>query len=363
MTAKPAKILSVLILAGSLMFTQNAKGQYDGDFLKAGIDDGMNLLEAYITPYANAFGAGFNSAWYNTAKPHKFGGFDITLSVCVGFVPETAKEFDLNDIGLTNLTLVDPSNSIAPTIAGVKTPGPELQMVETVNGYVIPIINVNSPQGTGVGVIPSPMLQVGIGMPLGTELKIRYIPHTPIQEGSVKLYGGGLVHSISQYIKPLKILPVNISAFGGYSKLSASIPMTVKPDNYDHYVTYSAEDFIDQYINLDVTAWNLSLVGSIDLPIVTGFVGIGYASTITVIDFEGNIPIPTVDIDISTTTPIYTDNGVLEDKDIEAITIENFSGLRFNVGGRLKFGVLTIHADYTRAQYNVVSAGFGISFR
>jgi len=361
MITKSVKIVSVFILAGSLFFTQNIKGQYDGDFLKAGIDDGMNLIEAYVTPYANAFGAGFNSAWYNTAKPHKFGGFDLTLTVSVGFVPETAKEFDLNDIGLTNLELVDPSNSIAPTIAGVNTPGPELFMVEDVEGFIIPILEMESPPGTGVGVVPAPMLQAGIGMPLGTELKIRYAPHTPIREGSAQLFGGGIVHSISQYIKPLQILPVNISAFGGYSKLSASIPMTVKPDNYDHYITYSAEDFIDQYINLDVAAWNISLLGSIDLPLVTGYAGIGYGSTITIIDIEGNIPIPTVDLNISTIAPVYIDDSVIED--IEAVTIENFSGLRLNVGGRLKLGVLTIHADYTRALYNVVTVGIGISFR
>lgn len=361
MIAKSIKIVSAFILAGSFLFTQNVKGQFDGDFLKAGVDDGMKLIEAYITPFANAYGAGFNSAWYNTAKPHKFGGFDLTLTVSVGFVPETAKEYDINDLGLTNLTLVNPANSIAPTIAGVKTAGPELHMVETINGYTIPIVDFECPAGTGVGVVPSPMLQAGIGMPLGTELKIRYAPNTPIQEGSVQLFGGGLVHSISQYIKPLKILPVNISAFGGYSKLSASIPITVKPDNYDYYVTYSAEDFVDQYINLDVSAWNLSLLGSIDLPLVTGYAGIGYGSTVTIIDIEGNIPIPTIDLDISTTEPIYTDDAVLDD--ITEVSIENFSGLRLNVGGRLKLGVLTLHADYTRALYNVFTAGIGISFR
>jgi hypothetical protein len=43
--------------------------------------------------------------------------------------------------------------------------------------------------------------------------------------------------------------------------------------------------------------------------------------------------------------------------------IENFSGLRANIGLRIKFAIITIHADYTRAQYNVYSTGLGISFR
>ena len=56
----------------------------NGDFFKGGVNDGVKLLKAYITPWANAFGAGFNGGWYNTAKPHKFGGFDITISKIIG---------------------------------------------------------------------------------------------------------------------------------------------------------------------------------------------------------------------------------------------------------------------------------------
>jgi len=48
---------------------------------------------------------------------------------------------------------------------------------------------------------------------------------------------------------------------------------------------------------------------------------------------------------------------------VEGIDIEDFSGLRANIGLRVKFAVITIHADYTRSQYNVFTAGLGISFR
>ena len=42
-------------------------------------DDASNFLEAYFSPIGESFGAGLNNGWYNTAKPHKLGGFDITL--------------------------------------------------------------------------------------------------------------------------------------------------------------------------------------------------------------------------------------------------------------------------------------------
>jgi hypothetical protein len=43
--------------------------------------------------------------------------------------------------------------------------------------------------------------------------------------------------------------------------------------------------------------------------------------------------------------------------------IKNFSGMRANIGFRIKLAIVTIHADYTRAQYNVLTTGLGFSFR
>ena len=47
----------------------------------------------------------------------------------------------------------------------------------------------------------------------------------------------------------------------------------------------------------------------------------------------------------------------------ELTALESFSGLRLNAGMKLTLGVLTIHADYTKANYSVITAGLGISFR
>ncbi|MEZ5001331.1 MAG: DUF6588 family protein [Bacteroidales bacterium] len=361
MKSASRKISVVIIALVTFFYTTPASGQLEGDFLKAGLSDGMLLMESYITPFANAFGAAFNSAWYSTAKPHNLGGFDLTLTVSAGMVPDVDKKFDLSDLDFQKLTLVDPGQSIAPTVAGEKNTGPSLELVENIGGFNIPIVEFESPAGSGLGFVPAPMLQAGIGMPLGSEIKIRYIPKTPISEGSVSLLGGGLVHSISQYIKPLKVMPINISVFGGYSKLSASIPVSMKPDNYFYMVEYTPTDFLDQFVSVDVAAWNVSLIGSVDIPLVSAFVGIGYGKTTTILDLEGNLPVPFADPMISTTGPVYDDAHVITNFD--ELRIDNFSGLRLNVGAKLKLGVFTIHGDYTRAMYNVFTAGIGVSFR
>ncbi|MFO7853035.1 MAG: DUF6588 family protein [Bacteroidota bacterium] len=348
-------IIVVLLLSFS---SKNLYAQLETDLFKAGINDGMMLMEAYIEPFANAFGAGFNSAWYNTAKPHKLGGFDVTLSVSAAFVPANATEFDLADINFSKIEMVNPSgNSIAPTIAGVKESGPSLHVIE--DG--IELVNFESPPGTGFGVVPAPMLQVGIGIPLASEIKIRYIPNTPIDEGSLRLIGGGLMKSISEHIRAFSLLPLDISVFGGYNNLRGTVPISVQADTYDNYNNYTSSDFTDQSFIVDVTAWNLSLIGSVNVAVLTGYAGIGYSRTATKMNIEGYIPLPSVDPAISTSSPVYVDEGVVEE--VQGINIENYSGPRLNIGGRLKLGVFTIHVDYTYADYNVLTAGMGISFR
>jgi len=62
---------------------------------------------------------------------------------------------------------------------------------------------------------------------------------------------------------------------------------------------------------------------------------------------------------------IVTDDDVVTDPfDIE---IKNQDGgttkPRINVGMRFKFTIITLHVDYTYANYSVATAGLGISFR
>ena len=141
----------------------------------------------------------------------------------------------------------------------------------------------------------------------------------------------------------------------------ASVHIDVKPDNYLNYTQYHPGDFSDQYIDFDASGWNVSLISSVKLAVATLYGGMGYAKTSFNMGISGDIPMPTANM--TTGAVEYTDIGVVTEEMIDDVKVENFSGLRLNFGARLKLGVLTIHADYTRAHYNVVSAGLGISFR
>jgi hypothetical protein len=348
-------LIIILVLFSSVSFSQFK----NVDFLKSAPADGVKYLQAYVSPWANAFGSGLSGGWYNTAKPHKFGGFDITVGASVGIVPTSAQTFDASKIGLSSSIT---GAGISPTVAGPKTDGP--LMSYRVSG--VTLASFNAPQGVNWRYIPVPTAQVGIGLPFGTELKVRYMPKINIKDGNVSLWGVGIVHSIMQYLPGNKLLPFDVSLFGGYTKLQANVPISLQPGTPQNYTTpYNATtSFSNQNLKVSVQALNLSAIASLNLPVITFYGGIGYCKTQTKMDFTGNFPTPVL---VTPTSGVpyaeYNNTGVKKGSDFPNMDIKNFSGLRANIGFRIKLAVVTIHFDYTKAQYNVFTTGLGLSFR
>lgn len=346
-----------LLVSSLLFFYSVSFSQVDNfDFLRSVPQDAEKFLKAYMEPWTNAFGAGLNGGWYNTAKPHKPLGFDITTSFNVGVVPTTATEFNVANIGLSPAVS---GTGMTPTIAGKNDEGPVMQYKSGDNV----LATFNAPPGTGFRYLPVPTLQVGLGLPLGTEIKGRFIPTIRIGDnGDLGLWGIGVMHNLTQYLPGDKLLPFDVSVFAGYTKMTGNIALSILPDaamsNYTSPYNISTT-FDNQNLNIVSKGLNVSAIGSFNLPVITFYGGLGYSKTQTELALSGFYPTPT----LVGVTPQYNNDGVKKDTDFKGIDIRNFSGVRANIGFRVKLAVLTIHADYTRAQYNVLSAGLGISVR
>jgi hypothetical protein len=354
-------LISAILLLSSVSFSQVK----DVDFLRSLPGDGVKFIQAYVSPWANAFGAGLNGSWYNTAKPHKFGGFDITAGFNVGIVPSSAESFEISSIGLSSSLS---GTGIAPTIAGVNSDGPLMTYKVSGAGNIVTLASFNTPPGLAWRYIPVPTLQLGIGLPLGTELKGRFIPKIDIKGGDISLWGVGIIHSIAQYFPGYKMLPYDLSLFAGYTSLQGNVPLGLKPDltvNQGYTLINPATAFQNQILNLTVEALNISAIASVKLSVLTIYGGLGYSKTRTKMELSGDFPLPVLVTPAPPAIPFaqYNDSGVKKGSDFPKMDIENFSGVRANFGLRLKLAFITIHADYTRAQYNVLSAGLGISIR
>jgi hypothetical protein len=363
-------ILSFLLIGFTINFSilTNAQIREFGNFIVTGTDDAQKLFKEHITPYANGFGASLTGGWYNTAKPHSLGGFDVTLSLNAAFVPSEHKKYVVDDLELNSLQRLPGTETESPTIAGENASGPEMQYTITQNGLSFSDTAFALPPGTGVGIVPSPMIQAGIGLIKGTEVMVRYMPKVGNDKGKLGLWGVGLKHDIKQWIPVLSSVPIlNISVMGGYTKLNTYIELAeINPGEVnleDYYQGTDPSVWEDQRMVFTAGSFTGNLLVSADLPVVCFYGGVGFARTATNLKLEGNYPMITdFTVDGNELTPVVT-----AEEDPLDIEIKNQDGgltkPRVNIGMRIKLGILTLHADYTRANYNVISAGLGISFR
>jgi hypothetical protein len=360
LSGKNCILIAILL---SISVSLSAQIKTVGEFFAGGVTDAGTLLEAYITPWANALGTSLSGGWYNTAKPHKPLGFDFTLTTNISFIPEEAKTFDLAELTLSDNVVLPSGTTIAPTVAGETTSGPELAYY--VQSYEV--ARLHTPQGTGVGLMLSPMAQIGLGLIKGTEFNFRFFPNVELgQYGKLGLWGIGGKHSISQWIPAVDKIPIlNISLMAGYTKFSSSFNLTVTPDDINSRGGFDQTQnvsFDDQSLDLTVKSFTINALVSANLPIICFYGGLGIVNTKTDLALTGYYPVPTID---SGFNPVVTDESAVEDP--ISLEIENNDGKptkpRINVGLRLKLGVLTIHGDYTYANYSNVTAGLGISFR
>jgi len=339
-----------------------------GMILSGGVEDAELVLTEYLRPLANSLGANLNGGWYNTAKVHSKLGFDVTFTISAAFAPDESKIYDIANLaGL----MADPSEPNAPSITGAKGLGPEMQYnLEDPTGTVSLPFSYDHPGGTGVAILPSPMINGGVGLPKGIEIIGRWMPRINSGEYEMGLWGAGFKHDIGQWIPFVKRVPVlDFTIMYGFTQvdvaanLNSITPATLGvPDNT---TTVSWED---QKFSMVTQGHTANFIVGATLPVVAFYGGVGISMTQTNLKLGGYFPIPTVNVDDPLNPFLEVNDASAEmGKDPIDIEIKNQDGNttkpRLNAGIRFKFTVITIHFDYTYANYSVATLGLGVSLR
>lgn len=161
----------------------------------------------------------------------------------------------------------------------------------------------------------------------------------------------------------IKHLPVfQLSIMYGYTRLHTYVAVDVGKGNIGagSLPGEEANTWQDQSMKLIVQSQTANLLIGADLKVVCFYGGIGFVTTKTNLKLEGEFPV--VQLPEGETSPV-----VVAVKDPINMKIKNQDGNitkpRLNVGMRFKLAIVTIHFDYSWANYSVLSAGLGISFR
>ena len=210
------------------------------------IAQGEKLIEAYFTPMAESFGAGLNSGWYNTAKPHNLGGFDLTLTLNTVIIPSSAKTFNIKAAGGDIFTSNDTE---ASTIFG----SADATTMTYNNNSTGLDVDFEMPGGFKTPAIPLPMIQAGIGLIKNTAIDVRYMPMLNVGDNiNVNLFGIGIKHDLLQWIPGIgNAIPMSLSLQGGYTSLNTEL------------------EILGQEVSLKTKATTINLVASKKLLMVT----------------------------------------------------------------------------------------------
>jgi hypothetical protein len=328
------------------------------EFLKAGKSDANSLVRAYLNPYALALGDGLNNGWYNSAATHKLFGFDFSINVSAIQIPNEATTFDINALGLTRLTLEDPSKHIAPTVAGTDVDGPRLLVRE--NGKTI--ASFNTPPGAGLDIIPVPMAQIGFGLLPHTDVIGRFVPEMKYDnegdEMKIGFWGIGVKHNFKEWIPVLKALPFDASIFGSYSAVNAQSELSLDPNDFsDGNVRVTFGTDTNQMLKFNTKTSKFGLVLSKKIGVLTVFGGIGQSKSETTIDLLGKYVVETT-LNVDGTNIVTKDN--LDDP-ID-VTFDS-TNLCVDAGLRLKLAFFSLYGSINKAEYTSYNAGVSLGFR
>jgi len=341
-------IACVAALAASVATAQDLQQQ----LAKLGHDAAVG----YVTPLLSGWGNDLNSAIYYSADLHSVLGFDVGVKAAMSKFTDADKTYSLSlpSIRITSFSGVTiPAGTYLKLTAGtnypetitansavgakdevnVKTLGGNATIYNSATNQPVGIIPfpanqviLTLPGGFDIGKLGVPMVmpQFDLGLPLGLEVMLRYVPTISAGDaGKFNYMGFGLRYDIDQW---LPVCPVDIAVHFMTQK------MNFKSKSDDDIfsakaVAYGAEVSKKFLI--------LTLYGGLQLE----------SSTLSLASFTGYSP----ELGQSVT--------------VSGFDVKGSDKSRFTVGVRLLLLIVNVQAEYSIAKNPVFGLGLGISFR
>lgn len=357
------KHLTLSLVLMLSMASNGLKAQGSGDFtdiFEAPAEDMSTYLENYMRPAVGSFANGQVGGWYNTAKTHKPLGFDLTFTLNMANIPTGDRSFLFDESQYENLRLQGGADHV-PTFVGDDTD----ETLGLSGTYIDPASGVEYSYGSGalfdapdplinsddlpVVAFPVPTLQLGIGLIKNTDLKIRYMGINNMDvDGytiSINQLGFGVMHDVKQWIPGIKHIPIDISGFIGYSRFKAEVEFDESRPG-----EYSAVGSTELVANTTT----FQVLASKKLLFFTPYIGLGYNFISSNLSVKGDFVNYEL-TDASGNPYVFTDPV-----DVDFNSSNSFKA---TIGARIKLAVITLHADYTVQDYDMLTIGLGVSVR
>ncbi|MBC6111453.1 DUF6588 family protein [Pedobacter fastidiosus] len=333
-------LLGALVALILTVNIKKASAQQDvGGLFVSGPADATKLINAYFDPLYKGLGVGLSDGWTNTAKSKGLLKFDVRVSITGAFVPQSARTYDVNALGLSNIKPAPGASSIGPTAFGNDQEGGRMQVYTS--GGLPTTTFFNLPQGVGFHVVPSAQIQATLGLPKNIDITLRAMPKIKISNdlGSLSMIGvGAKIELLPLFMgKTEKLIPFDLAIAGGFTQYKYTLPLNVNNASNS-----------DQHIDAKFNGVNFDAIISKKILFFTPFASVGYQTSKTNLKALGTYKFDTG----NGTSVTYVDPISVKQTDID--------GARASLGFQLKFGFFKFYGSYTAAKYSMVNAGIGL---
>lgn len=323
----------ILLLACiSLLAAQGTNRNLSDEIMRISED----LLAGYVQPLVDVFNTGISTGLYHSAYSHDFLGFDLGVRLMYINIPDQAKYFS-GTVMMCSLVIDSMVNLVRYEVEleGLSTIlGPWNPTTVPTEGYAVavpPII----PGGIGLSGVPLVMPQLNIGLFLGSEIALRFVPYNFVG-ANIRFYGIGLKQQLTK-LPPLNLaeLPFAIALAGAYQEFS------VKTPGQGRIVT--------------TETWNVQAIISARFGAVEPMCAFGMEGTTAEFDYALEYELP------DTITGILGQNIRLSEE--ISLRLRSPRYYRAVLGFTLHSGFLFMHYDFNFTPYLTHNLMFGLSFR
>jgi len=340
-------------------------------------DDSFSVSELapiyrnYADPLYTSVGSFMGAGWSHTAEVHKFPGFDLTIGATFAKMPSSVGTFNLGNIGLDKTKYFGNGNTsieklTAPTFTNdgdVKAP----ELYRNLAGKTeikIPMLD-----GNDLGFLGVPLLQVGVGLPFGTEIQARFMPGAKsivdkllddedFSVDKLSMWGVGVKHDIKQWIPVISHVPfLQISCQLTYAKFKSEFSgdkLSLKPSDFKSGLPDGNQNWKDQSIAVGISSFTGTLMVGASIPVFQPYVGLGFNNCKNTTQLNGSYPKFSYENSLLT-YEVEKDPVDIEVKDTHLNTMMGF---------RLKFAVAVLYYQFDiQPDYKTHTAGLAITIR
>lgn len=189
------------------------------------VNDMLLIADEFATPAAEGAAYLSGAGWFSSAEDLELWELEVSVLANFLFVPEKKKTNSVASANYRTFDIQGAQTANIPTAFGTAT---EVVFEGEILGEQFEFDAID---GVNKNFLAHPFLQASIGLPYGTDLTVRILPETTIDEVAFSTYGVGLKHNFNQYFLNPQPNDFQFAALVAYSKYDvhyAFVPLLIE---------------------------------------------------------------------------------------------------------------------------------------